>query len=152
MSVLRRVAGAGAIASAAIVLSACSAPQNAPGGAQSTTAAPTVTATTATSAATRPTPAAEVSAPVDACASATKAKLDAALKADKRASGALLVDGKGLQGIECVAPWAFAHFSNEIDGGSVLFAHRNGAWAPVNWGTGELCEKVPVATAKRICG
>ncbi|WP_318307337.1 hypothetical protein [Amycolatopsis solani] len=139
-------------------MSACSGPENSPAGTPVAAAAPatvtaptTVTATTATSAAARPTPAAEVSAPVDVCASATKAKLDAALKVDKQASGALLVDSKGLQRIKCVAPWAFARFTSEIDGGSVLFAHRNGAWVPANWGTGGLCEKVPAAIAERIC-
>jgi hypothetical protein len=49
------------------------------------------------------------------------------------------------------AGWAFAHFSNEIDGGSVLFTRRNGTWIPVGGGTGELCEKVPAAIAKQIC-
>ncbi|MBE1496632.1 hypothetical protein H4696_003732 [Amycolatopsis lexingtonensis] len=151
MSSFRRAAGIGTIAAAAVVLSACGGQQSPPIGGQSTTAATTVTATTATPAAARPTPAAEVSAPVRACASATKAKLDAALKADAKASGALVVDRKGLQGIKCAAPWAFAHFTNEIDGGSVLFEYRNGTWFPRNWGTGELCEKVPAATAERIC-
>ncbi|ADJ44691.1 hypothetical protein AMES_2868 [Amycolatopsis mediterranei S699] len=88
---------------------------------------------------------------MDACASATKAALEAALKADKKAAAALVVDSKGLQRIKCAEPWAFAHFTNDIDGGSVLFAHRNGKWILQRGGTGGMCESVPAAIAKQIC-
>lgn len=157
MSSLRRAAGIATIVAAGAILSACTGQQDSPVN-SGTTTTPTTTpaATTAavpaqvtTSAqAVKPTPA-KVSE--SACTSATKAKLEAALKADEEVSGALIVDRKGLQRIKCVAPWAFAHFSNEIDGGSVLFTHRNGTWIPVGGGTGELCEDVPAAIAKRIC-
>ncbi len=154
-----RVGSAAGIAvAAAIVLSACSGQQNPPnGGGQVGPAEPatTVTATTATKAAT-PVPVAEpvpakASEPANACASATKATLEAALKADKKASAALVVDGKGLQRIKCAAPWAFAHFTNEIDGGRILFDHRSGKWVVQSGGTGQLCENVPAAIAERIC-
>ncbi|MEU8633666.1 hypothetical protein AB0C38_15960 [Amycolatopsis sp. NPDC048633] len=156
MSSLRRVVGAAAIVAAAAILSACTGQQDSPsnGGA---TPAPTTTpaATTAAAAPVQATTSAQVAKPapakVNACASATKATLEAALKADEKASGALVIDGKGLQRIKCVAPWAFAHFSNDIDGGSVLFTQRNGTWVPVGGGTGELCEKVPAAIAQQIC-
>jgi hypothetical protein len=153
-------AGAGIAVGAAIVLSACSGPQNPPDGGPGTpttsaTTVPATTATTATKAAapakgTEPVPA-KASEPANACASATKATLEAALKADKTASAALLVDSKGLQRIKCVAPWAFAHFTNDIDGGSVLFAHRNGKWILERGGTGGMCESVPAAIARQIC-
>lgn len=55
------------------------------------------------------------------CASATKAALEAAVKAD-------------------------------IDGGAVLFGHRDGTRIPRNAGTGELCDDVPAATSAQICG
>lgn len=154
--VVRAGFGVGAALVAGVILSACSSPQNSANDAPATTTttataagpATTVVATTAQSA--KPVqPAAN--RPADACASATKAKLEAALKADKQFSGTLLVDSKGLQHIKCVAPWAFAHFSNTIDGGRVLFAYRNGSWVPQTGGTGELCEKVPAATAEKVC-
>jgi ABC-type transport system substrate-binding protein len=142
---LRRVAGVVTIVAAAAILSACTGQQNSPpaGG-------PTTAPTTTPAATTAAVPAQAItSAPgakptptrANPCASATKGTLEAALGADKELSGALIVDGKGLQRIKCVAPWAFAHFSNEIDGGSVLFTQRNGTWIPVGGGTGELCEK-----------
>jgi hypothetical protein len=159
MSSLRRVAGAGAVVVAAVVLSACTGPQNAPNGGQVTTTATAAaaTATTATQAAApaRVTTSAQAAKPVpakvSACASATKATLEAALEGDEEMSGALVIDDKGLQHINCVAPWAFTHFSNDIDGGRVLFTYRNGTWIPQNAGTGELCEKVPAAIAGQIC-
>jgi hypothetical protein len=122
-----------------------------------TAAMTTAAATTATQAAvparaTTSAPAAKpVPSKVNACASATKATLEAALEADKEMSGALVIDDKGLQRINCVSPWAFTHFSNDIDGGRVLFTYRNGTWVPQNAGTGELCEKVPAAIARQIC-
>ncbi|WP_230862432.1 hypothetical protein [Amycolatopsis camponoti] len=138
---------------AAVVLSACTGPQDSPNGAQPTPAATTATATTAIPAPTSAPPAKPVPAKVTeaACASATKATLEAAVKADKDLSGALIIDSKGLQRVKCVGPWAFAHFTNEIDGGGILFNHRNGTWIAQGGGTGELCEKVPVAIAKKIC-
>jgi hypothetical protein len=160
---LRRAArvgtGAGIAVVAGVILSACTGQQNSPAGEQVTPPLTTSTATTAAAAPAQATTSAQVakpapakvSEPAGACASATKAKLEAALKADEKASGALVIDSKGLQRIKCVAPWAFAHFSNEIDGGSVLFTQRNGTWVPVGGGTGELCEKVPAAIAKQIC-
>ena len=148
MSSFIRVAGFGAIAAAAVLLSACAGRQNPPSAGPATTA----TAAPATTSAQPTKPAqAKGNAPADACASATKATLDAALEADKEASGALLVDSNGLQHIKCAAYWAFARFSNNLDGGSVLFEQRNGKWVPRNWGTGELCEDVPAATAEKIC-
>ncbi|MFJ9778716.1 hypothetical protein ACIRSS_03975 [Amycolatopsis sp. NPDC101161] len=145
---------AGTGVAAAVVLSACTGQQNADVG-QSTQPATTTPAATTAAAPAQATTSPQVVKPVpakdNACASATKAALEAALKADEKFSGALIVDGKGLQRIHCVAPWAFAHFTNEIDGGRILFTHRNGSWVPVNAGTGELCEKVPAATAKQIC-
>ncbi|GLY41934.1 hypothetical protein Amsp01_079570 [Amycolatopsis sp. NBRC 101858] len=157
MSSLRRAVGAATIVAAAAILSACTGQQDAPPAGGPTTA-PTTTPAATTAAvpadATTSAPAAKPKpAPTKAnpCATATKATLEAALKADKELSGALIVDGKSLQRIKCVAPWAFAHFSNEIDGGSVLFTQRNGTWIPVGGGTGELCEKVPAAIAKQIC-
>ncbi len=157
MRSLRRVVVAGTGVAAAVILSACTGQQNAPAGGQATTAPPATTTPAATTAAApaQATTSAQAVKPVPtkvgACASATKATLEAALKADEKVSGALIVDGKGLQRIKCAASWAFAHFSNEIDGGSVLFTYRNGSWVPVGGGTGELCEKVPAATAKQIC-
>ncbi len=132
---------------AAVILAACSGQQKSPdaGPATTTTTGPATTAQAA-----KPVqPAAN--GPADACASATKARLEAALKADKQLSRSLLVDSKGLQRIKCVAPWAFAHFSNDIDGGNVLFAYRNGTWIAQTGGTGDLCEKVPVAIAAKLC-
>ncbi|WP_410616558.1 hypothetical protein [Amycolatopsis sp. lyj-109] len=153
----RAGAGIGIVVAAAFVLSACSGPQNPPNGAQAALPAPatTVTATTATKApapvqVAEPVPA-KASTPPNACASATKATLEAAFKANKQASEALVVDSKGLQRIKCEAPWAFAHFTNEIDGGRMLFVHQNGKWVMRNGGTGQLCEDVPAAIAERIC-
>ncbi|WP_410669401.1 hypothetical protein [Amycolatopsis sp. cmx-4-68] len=158
--VARVGSGVGIAIVAGVVLSACTAQQDSANGGQSTPTAPTATATTATQAApadattsapaTKPAPT-KTSAPANACASATKATLEAALKADKKMSGALVIDEKGLQRINCVAPWAFAHFTNDIDGGRILFNYRNGTWVPRNAGTGELCESVPAAIAKQIC-
>ena len=138
---------------AAAILPACTAQQDAPPAGPATTAPPATTTPAATTAVAAPAQAttSEQPAKVSVCASATKAALESALKADEKLSGALIVDGNGLQRVKCVAPWAFAHFTNEIDGGSVLFTHRNGTWVPVNGGTGELCEAVPPATAKQIC-
>ncbi|MEV4142741.1 hypothetical protein AB0J40_03680 [Amycolatopsis sp. NPDC049691] len=143
---------------AAAILSACTGQQDAPAVGSTTTAPPatmTPAATTAVVAPAQATTSAQAAKPapakVSVCASATEAALEAALKADEKLSGALIVDGNGLQRIKCVLPWAFARFTNEIDGGSVLFTHRNGTWVPVNGGTGELCEEVPPATAKQIC-
>jgi hypothetical protein len=154
MHSLRRAVVAGIGVSAAVVLSACTGQQQASVGPTAPSPTTTPAATTAAApaqATTSPQAVKPVPAKVNACASATKAALEAALKADEKLSGALIVDGKGLQRIKCVAPWAFAHFTNEIDGGRILFTQRNGSWVPVNAGTGELCEKVPAATAKQIC-
>jgi hypothetical protein len=150
---------AGIAVAAAFVLSACSgqeAPANGgqavPGTTVPGTTAPATTATKAAAPvkATEPVPA-KASEPANACSSATKATLEAAFKANKQASEALVVDGKGLQRIKCEAPWAFAHFTNEIDGGRMLFVHQNGKWVMRNGGTGQLCEDVPAAIAERIC-
>ncbi|MET8996809.1 hypothetical protein [Amycolatopsis sp. NPDC004169] len=114
-----------------------------------------MTATTATKAAApvqvaEPAPA-TASTTANACASATKATLEAAFKANKKASEALAVDSRGLQRIKCAAPWAFAHFTNEIDGGRMLFANQNGKWVMLHGGTGQICEEVPAAIARQIC-
>ncbi len=153
----RAGAGTGIVVATAFVLSACSGQQNPPNGAPAAPPAPvaTVTATTATTApapvqVAEPVPA-KASTPPNACASATKATLEAAFKANKRASEALEMDRRGLQRINCVAPWAFASFSNEIDGGRMLFAHQNGKWVMLHGGTGQICEEVPAAIAARIC-
>jgi hypothetical protein len=91
-------------------------------------------------------------APLDACASATKATLEAALKANTEVSGALLVDSKGLQNIKCATTWAIADFSNNIDGGSVLFEYRSGAWVAKDGGTDVCDDDIPTTAAKQICG
>jgi hypothetical protein len=152
---LRRVAGVVTIVGAAAILSACTGQQVSPPAGGPTTAPTTTPAATTAAVPAQATTSAQVAkstpAKANPCATATKATLEAALKADKELSGALIVDSKGLQRIKCVAPWAFAHFSNEIDGGSILFTQRNGSWIPVGGGTGELCEKVPAAIAKQIC-
>ena len=147
-------AGAGIVVATAFILSACSVRQNPPSAGPAAPAT-TVTATTATKApapvqVADPVPA-KASTPVNACASATKATLEAAFKANKKASGALEMDSRGLQRIKCAAPWAFAHFTNEIDGGRMLFVHQNGKWVMRNGGTGQLCDDVPAAIAERIC-
>jgi len=144
--------GFGIVVAAGFILSACTAQQNPPDAGQVATTGTTTTATTATPAPVAEPVPAKATTSVDACASATKAALEAALKADKTASAALLVDSSGLQHIKCVAPWAHARFSNEIDGGSVLFVHRNGKWILQGGGTGQLCENVPAAIAGKICG
>jgi len=150
-------AGTGIVVATAFILSACSGHQSPQSAGPAAPPAPgtTVTATTATKA---PAPVqvadavpAKASTPVNVCASATKATLEAAFKANKQASEALVVDGKGLQRIKCEAPWAFAHFTNEIDGGRMLFVHQNGKWVMRNGGAGQLCEDVPAAIAERIC-
>jgi hypothetical protein len=153
----RAGAGTGIVVATAFALSACSGQQNPPSAGPAAPTAPgtTVTATTATEApapvqVADPVPA-KASTPPNACASATKATLEAAFKANKRASEALAVDSKGLQRITCEAPWAFAHFTNEIDGGRMLFEHRNGKWVMLHGGTGQICDEVPAAIAERIC-
>jgi hypothetical protein len=158
MSLLGRVArvgaGVGAVVGAALILSACTGQQSVSSGGQATTtttvgpAATTAQATesvqvTASVQATK-------SAPVDACASATKSRLEAALKADQQISSALLIDSKGLHDIKCAAPWAIAGFSNNLDGGSVLFEYKNGAWVAKDGGT-DVCDDIPTATANQIC-
>ena len=130
-------AGVATVMGAAVILSACTGQQNASGGGQATTA----TATTSTSSA---------SAPVDACGTATKATLEAALAANKPVSSSLEIDSKGLQQIKCAAPWAIAAFSNNIDGGSVVFQFKNGAWVATDGGT-DVCDDFPAATAKQLC-
>jgi hypothetical protein len=152
----RRAAGIATMVMAAAILSACTGQQDSASTGGSTTPPPTTpVATTAAAAPVEATTPVQVAKPaptkVSACASATKATLDAALKANKELSGALVVDGKGLQRIKCATPWAFAHFTNDIDGGRVLFTYRNGTWIAQTGGTGELCEKVPAAIAQQIC-
>ncbi|WP_244211237.1 hypothetical protein [Amycolatopsis kentuckyensis] len=154
---MRAGAGAGIVVATAFILSACSGQQNPPSAGPATPPVPatTVTATTATKApapvqVADPVPV-KASTPVNVCASATKATLEAAFKANKEASEALVMDSRGLQRITCEAPWAFAHFTNEIDGGRMLFVHQNGKWVMRNGGTGQLCEDVPAAIAERIC-
>ncbi|KDN16940.1 hypothetical protein [Amycolatopsis rifamycinica] len=153
----RAGAGTGIVVALAFALSACGGEQNPPSaqGAAPAPAAPTVTATTATKApapvqVAEPVPA-KASTPASACASATKATLEAAFKANEKASAALVVDSRGLQRIKCEGSWAFAHFTNELDGGRMLFANQNGKWVMRNGGTGQLCEDVPAAVAARIC-
>jgi hypothetical protein len=153
MSLLGRVArvsaGIGAVVGAALVLSACTGQQNSSGGGQVTTASTTTSpATTAAQAAESGQPTG--SAPTDACASATAATLDAVLKANEQISSALAIDSKGLHNIKCATPWAVAGFSNDIDGGSVLFKYENGAWVAKDGGT-DVCDDIPAATAKQIC-
>lgn len=150
----RAGAGTGIVVAAVFVLSACGGQQDPPSAAPAAPTVPgtTVTATTATKA---PAPV-QVAEPVPAkaanvCASATKATLEAAFKANRQASEALVVDSRGLQRIECEASWAFAHFTNEIDGGRMLFAHRNGKWVLLHGGTGQICDEVPAAIARKIC-
>lgn len=153
----RAGAGAGIVVATAFVLSACSGQQNPPSAGPGAVPAPgtTVTATTATKApapvqVADPVPA-KAKTPVNACASATKATLEAAFKANKQASEALEMDSRGLQRINCEAPWAFAHFTNDVDGGRMLFAHQNGKWVMLHGGTGQICDEVPAAIAERIC-
>ena len=112
--------GFGAVLGAALVLSGCSGQQYSASGVQPATTSTAVSAATttapATSAATTIAPATiapatnapATNASADACASATKATLTAALKANKQISGALVIDSKGLQDIKCAAPWAIA--------------------------------------------
>ncbi|MEV7044609.1 hypothetical protein [Amycolatopsis sp. NPDC051061] len=154
----RRATGIATMVMAAAILSACTGPQDsASNGVPATTPTTPTTpvATTAAAAPVQATTPVQVVKPaptkVSACASATKATLEAALKANKELSGALVVDSKGLQRIKCATPWAFAHFTNDIDGGSVLFTYRNGTWIARTGGTGELCEEVPAAIAEQIC-
>lgn len=143
-------AGIGVTMGAAIILSACTGQQNSSNGGQVTTTSTAPSLATATQA--TETTQAITSAPTDdACASATKATLEAALKADEQISSALVIDSKGLQGIKCAAPWAIAGFSNNIDGGSVLFEYQNGTWVPKDGGT-DVCDDVPDTTAKQLCG
>lgn len=149
--------GVGIAVAVGFLLSACTGQQDSsshggPVATPTTTPAATTAAAAPAQATTTPVQAAKpVPTKVSACASATKAKLEAALKANKELSDALVVDGKGLQRINCVSPWAFAHFTNDIDGGRVLFTYRNGTWIAQTGGTGELCEKVPASIAKQIC-
>jgi hypothetical protein len=154
----RRAAGIATMVMAAAILSACTGPQDSAstGGATTTPTTPTTpVATTAAAAPVQATTPVQVAKPaptkVSACASATKATLEAALKANRELSDALVVDSKGLQRIKCATPWAFAHFTNDIDGGRVLFNYRNGTWIAQTGGTGELCEGVPAAIAEQIC-
>ncbi|HEX3787184.1 MAG TPA: hypothetical protein VHW44_04935 [Pseudonocardiaceae bacterium] len=136
---------------AAVILSACTGQQNSSSGGQVTTTTTAVSPATTTAAQVTKSTQVTTSAALDACASATKATLEAALKADEQISSALVIDSKGLQNIKCDAPWAVAGFSNNIDGGSVLFKYQNGAWAANDGGT-DVCDDVPAATAKQICG
>jgi hypothetical protein len=132
-----------------VILSACTGQQNAStGGPIPTTSTATSPVTTAGQATTSVQ--ATTGAPGDACVSATKATLDTALNADKQISSALVIDSKGLQNIKCAAPWAVAGFSNNIDGGSVVFKYQNGAWVPIDGGT-DVCDDIPAAIAQRIC-
>ncbi|MEV6640742.1 hypothetical protein [Amycolatopsis sp. NPDC051371] len=149
----RRAAGIATIVTAAAILSACTGQQDSAAHGGPVTTPTTAVAPTAVAAPVQATtPVAKpVPAKVSACASATKATLEAALKANKELSGALVVDSKGLQRIKCATPWAFAHFTNDIDGGRVLFNYRNGTWIARTGGTGELCEEVPAAIAGQIC-
>jgi hypothetical protein len=138
------------------MLSACSGPQSSStGGPVAATSATASSATTTQPAligapVTTSAPVA-ISAPTDACASATKTTLEAALAANKQISSALEIDGSGLHDIKCAAPWAIAGFSNKIDGGSVLFNQENGAWVAKDGGT-DVCSDLPDATAKQLCG
>jgi len=141
-----------------MILSACTGQANLSSGGPATTttaavspAATTTTAVTTTAAQTTTSTQVTASAPVDACASATKTKLEAVLKANEDISSALVIDSKGLHNIKCASPWAVAGFSNDIDGGSVLFEHKNGAWVAKDGGT-DVCDDIPTATAGKICG
>ncbi|MDT8912058.1 hypothetical protein [Amycolatopsis sp. PS_44_ISF1] len=87
----------------------------------------------------------------DVCASATPATLGTAVKANKQIADAVTIDEKGLQDIKCKNPWAVARFSNGIDGGAVLFTHRNSSWVAENAGS-DVCADLPAATAKQLCG
>ncbi|MGW4523607.1 hypothetical protein [Amycolatopsis sp. NPDC004378] len=149
---------------AGVILSACTAQPDSPVATPAPTTATTTPAapTTATSTPTAPTAvpaqvttsaqaAKPAPAKVSACASATKATLEAALKANKGMAEALLIDRKGLQGINCAESWAYTHFTNEIDGGHILFAYRNGKWVAARGGTAEVCDEIPAAIAKKIC-
>lgn len=148
-------AGIGVTVAAAVILSGCAGPRNSSGG------GPTATATTATiaSPATTPVQAAKpvqppAIRPADVCATATKATLEAALKADKEAFTAVAADGRGriLHDVACAAPWAVIQVSGgNFDGDRVLFHYQNGAWVPRNWGSGGICDEVPAVTAERIC-
>ncbi|GAB3141627.1 hypothetical protein GCM10027258_24640 [Amycolatopsis stemonae] len=158
MRVFRRAVGAGAIVVAGVILSACTAQPDSPVATPAPTTATTTPATATTTPTTVPvevTPSAQAAKPapakVSACASATKATLEAAVKANKGMADALLIDGKGLQGINCAESWAYAHFTNEIDGGHILFAYRNGKWVAARGGTAEVCDEIPAAIAKKIC-
>jgi hypothetical protein len=156
VGVARVGAGVGVVLGAAVLLSACT------GQASSSGAAPGATTSTAstTSTATSPATTAPVGGTVSAtpgtqpgvCASATKSVLLAAVKANRPLADALVIDGKGLQDIKCAASvnMALAHFSNDIDGGSVLFAYQHGSWVATTGGT-DVCSDLPEATQKQIC-
>lgn len=122
---------------AAVVLSACTGQASSSGAAPSATTSSPVT-----------TPGKQV----DACSSATKSVLLAAVKANKELAGSLVIDGKGLQDIKCSASvdMALAGFSNNLDGGSVLFRYQHGSWVATTGGT-DVCSDLPAATQKQIC-
>lgn len=117
-----------------MILSACTGQQN------SSSAGPGTTTVVTTK-----------NAPADACASATKTTLEAVLRANTQISDALVIDSKGLQGIKCSAHWAVAHFTNNIEGGRVVFQYQNGSWTAKDGGT-DVCEDIPAAISKKICG
>lgn len=140
---------------AAVILTACTGQQNLSSSAPTTTtttaATPVTTTTTAPTQVTTSVQATTTAPAAAACPSATKSTLEAALKSNKDISNALVIDNKGLQNIKCAAPWAIAGFSNNIDGGSVLFEYKNGAWVAKDGGT-DVCDDIPEAAAKQICG